>query len=728
MPAFFDDWDALLRPRRIALVGASEQSQFANMIVSNLAQLNYPGEVYFVNPRRETVFGQTCYASLSALPHPVECVVSGIPAEQVPAMVREAIGCGVRAFVVYAGGFGEAGEAGRARQEEIRRLCQDARAGMIGPNCLGLFNVKDRVGFYGDPPPPAFISGPVAIVAQSGSVGNLLMHLGREIGFTYVVTTGNEAVLTAEDLIEYYLDDPDTRVILAFLEGLREPRRFVALAQRALTMGKPIIALKIGRSDVGVRMARGHTAALAGSGRVIEAVFRQAGVVQVHDFDEMAATVELFVHSGRRPKGEHAAIVGISGGETGLIADIAESVGLALPELSPETVAAVRDAMGVPELVSVLNPFDLGLGHGKLPDRNFNGIVAIGRDPGIDIVVVNQDIYPFIDDKLMAYRRSVIDIVVRCAAALDKPVTLISPLSAGLHPELVARLHDAGVGAIQGAREGLQAIQHLGQYALRRQNARGLQRGTLEESGRSPEREPTTADPTRVRQALGERVDGQHLLGERATQRLLAAYGVSVPRVRLSHSPAEAARAAGEIGFPVVLKIESPDVIHKSDVDGVRLGLETAEQVAESYSALLASVQQHRPSARIEGVLVAEQVPNGVELIVGVQQDAQFGPVVLVGLGGVLAEVLDQVALAVPPLSAEIARQLLTSFPGHQVLAGVRGRAAADIDAAAEALVRIGQLALDGEGLFNELDINPLVVGARGQGCCAVDARLLLPD
>ncbi len=713
MPESSPHWDALLRPKRVALVGASERKRYSNLVVKNMASLGFEGEILFVNPNRDTVYGQPCYPSISALPKSVDCVIASIPAEAVPSMVAEGLQSGIRAFVVYAAGFAEASLEGKQRQEQIATMCREAGALMVGPNCLGVINPKDGVALYGAPIPPELPAGPVGVVTQSGSAGALLMNYIRGIGFSYICTTGNEAIITAEDMIDHYVDDPGTRIILTFIEGLRQPRRFVQVARRALAAGKPIVAIKIGLTDAGSRVARGHTGALTGAARVYEAIFRECGVIQVSDFDEMAAVAEAFVRTGRMPSGGRTALVGISGGEQGLMADVAASLGMCVPDFSPQTLHEIHEALHAPDLVPILNPLDVGVGFH--PD-GFDvvvekAMVAVGHDPAIDMIVFPQDAQINVSDDQMPFRHNVVDGIVRALPQIDKPVLVFSPLSVDLHPDLVAKLRPAGVPCMIGTREGLLAAKHLGWFAERRKDVPPAS---------------YTPDPARVRRSVGGVPSGQTELGERATKLLLAEYGIPVTREGLATSEAEAAQLAAEIGCPVVLKIESPEIIHKSDVGGVRLGITSPQQAAEAYTMMMAAVREHCPEAHLSGVLVAKQVASGVEMIMGVRQDPQFGPVLVVGLGGLLVEVLNQVALVVPPLTHASALHLLETFPGHRVLDAFRGREAADREAAADVLVRLGQLSLDGEGLFSELDINPLIVGPRGQGCSVVDASLIL--
>jgi acyl-CoA synthetase (NDP forming) len=336
---------------------------------------------------------------------------------------------------------------------------------------------------------------------------------------------------------------------------------------------------------------------------------------------------------------------------------------------------------------------------------------AVANDPGIGIIAMAQDAQPQVSSDLDEYRHTFVDAVVRGAAETSKPVVFFSHLSTGLQPELVAKLRSAGISAMQGTRESLLAIQHFGRYGERRQE---------------PLKQAAALNSERISRFLESSRPDTRFIGERETKLVLKEYGIPVTGEQLCQSAAEAVEVAAEIGFPVVLKVESPDILHKSDVGGVVIGLQDRDQVRGAYEQIMTSVRERQPDARIDGILVAEQAPPGVELFVGISQDPQFGPVLLVGLGGILVELLNQVTAVVPPLTEEQACELLRQMPGSALLKGYRGYPPADVTAAAQVLVRAGEVALDGEGLFRELDINPLIVGARGMGCRAVDARLIL--
>lgn len=684
-------WQSLTQPESVALVGASDRNPFAMRLVRNMAQLGFPGELLFVNPQRERVFETTCYPNVEALPSAPDCVAISVPAASVVGVVDAGLRLGVRAFVVNSNGFAEAGAEGQVLQAALEARCRQAGASLIGPNCMGLVNPRARVATFGAPLPLDLMPGPVGVVSQSGSVAAALLNAQRDVGFSIVLSTGNEAVVSAEDAIEQLLADVDTRIVVAFVETLRQPRRFIELARRARSIGRPMVVLKVGTSDRGAHAAFSHTASLAGSARVHAAAFRAAGVMQVFDLDELIETVELLAHVRHWPRGGRTALLGISGGQLALAADIASAVGVELPAL---------DGDG--------NPLDVGATfttHGPLDEIIASRVAGLANDPSVDIVAVAQDAQRSLNPEQVPLYRQVANGAARGAARVAKPVVLFTNVSAGLHDDVVDGARAAGLPLLQGARPSLQALRHLGWY------------------GSLPELAPPSyrADPSRFRRVIDQ---ARGHLGEAVATQILAAYAIPITREGVAEGPAAAVALANAIGYPVVLKLVSPDVEHKSDVDGVCLGLTSDDQVQAAYAQIVAAVARHQPSARVAGMLVSEHLEPGVELIVGVQHDPQFGPIVLVGLGGVLVEVLDQVAVGCVPLSADDARALLAAFPGAAVLRGSRGRPPADVEAAVDVLVKVSQLALDSDGVLAELDINPLIVGA--DGCKVADARLLL--
>lgn len=704
-------WDALLSPHRLALVGASERNPFAERLVRNMERIGFSGDILCVNPNRRRAFDRDCHPDLASLPEPPDCVAVSVPADGVQGVVDEGIRLGVRAFVVNSAGFADAGPAGSERQDALAASCARAGALLLGPNCMGLVSFVDRVATFGAPLPPRLPAGHVAVVSQSGSAAVALLNAARDFGFTIVASSGNEAVLTAEDLIGRSLDEGRTRVIVAFVEALRRPRAFLELARRAEGAGVPLVVLKVGTSGHGAEAALTHTGALVGDAQVIEAVFRDSGVVQVGDLDELIETVELLSRVRRRPRGPRVAIVGLSGGELAMAADVAASVGLPLARLRPETHAALRAALHHPD-APVANPVDLGLARrssSEFESACAECVTTLAADDGVDLVAVAQDAPRVLDPGQVPLFRQVVAGAASASRSVAVPVVVFTYVSAGFHDDVVRPAREAEMPVLQGARPALRAMAHLGRWAVRPRAAV------------MPE-----PDPARFRAALGDAAMGPSVLSERTAKRLLAAYGVRVTRERLARSAAEAAAIAVEIGPPVVLKVESPGVVHKRAVGGARTGVRDAEEARAAFADVVAAVRTALPGARVDGVLVAEQVPRGVELFVGAHHDDGFGPVVAIGLGGILVEAIGQLTFALPPATTAEALTLLERSPWFESLRGPTDRPTIDVGAVADAVCRIGRLAIDGAPMLTSLDVNPLVVGAPGSGCWVVDATAVI--
>jgi len=695
---------SLLNPTTVALVGASEDSRFAQGFVRNVTALGNPSEVYYVNPKRATVFGATAYPSLAALPVTVDCAVLGVPSRAVTEVVQRGAEAGVKSFVVYAAGFAEGGQMGAARQAELAELSRQAGVTLLGPQANGYVNrVRGRV-IYADPVPADMPRGPVGVIAQSGGAANAIINQSRGIGFSYVIVTGNEAVVTAEDVLQFYVDDPDTKVIVAFIESLRRGQDFIRVAQAARRVRKPIIMLKVGLTASAGRISKTHTGAVTGSARVNAAAFESLAVIQVNDFSELLETAALFSRVKRLPSSPGTGLITNSGGGASLAADVAEQVGLSLPSFAPDTIASLRRTFELSPDVPVDNPMDGGIGYASsVPyrERYSQALRAIAADPAVGIVAMLQDGRQT-PSPLHVW---MLEAATQCGAALEKPFVLFSHVNETYHPELQPMVDQSGAPALRGTRESLLAIKRLARYA---------------QDADAPEPD-YRADRARIG-AIVSGCGGPQGIGPA----LLREYGIPQAEARPAASPEDAARLAAEMGFPVVIKVLSPDILHKTDVGGVRVGLKTAAEVRETARFMLEEVARRRPAARLTGVTVSRQMPVVCELLLGMRSDPQFGPIVAVGLGGVLVEALDLVVLGLPPFTPESAAALLRRIPAHQILNGFRGQPPVDLVALAQIVVRFGELALDCAGLIEEFEINPLIAVAGEPKFVAADMRAIL--
>ena len=678
-------WNAFTNARRIALVGASDRSRFTRQLLSGNDDFGFEGEIFLVNPRRDTVQGRAAFRRVSDIPGPpVDCAILSVPNRAVLESLEEVASAGVKAVVVHSAGFAELGGDGVVAQAEIASLCRQAGIGLIGPNCIGMVSYPSRVCLSGATVPIDQSAGPVGFVTQSGAIGILAMHTGRHLRFSHVVSTGNEAVITAEDVIRWLVDDPHTQVIGAFIEQIRNPDEFVAVAGAARAAGKPIVMLKTGRSDAGGRAALSHTGALVGSAGALGAVCRRLGVIEAEDFDELFETLVLFSTVAERPRGPRTAIAGISGGEASALADTAKSVGLPLSRPLP----------AAPDGPPAQNPMDLagGLRVGATyADALDEALRALQVDDGVDQICLAQDVPSGYSDGLLAYIEPFLRAVEAENRPGRKPVVLVST-TGGIHPTIHRWAAARNLPVLEGMRPSLTALRNLGRHGA----GAGL-----------PLYLPPRANPDRGRriEELAERSSGHSLITELASM-----YGIERPAERLARSEPEAVEAATEIGFPVVVKAVSSRLLHRSDIGAVRLGIQTAAGAAEAYRAVLGAAERHVGAAAVDGVEVARQV-GGPELYVGLRSDPDFGPILAVSLGGLYVEIHPEIVeLRVPPANLDEAVQLASGLRIASTLSGFRGGRRDHTEAFARLLLSFASLAADSSGVLEAVEINPLIL------------------
>jgi len=700
----------LFRPSHVALVGATEKSGFMRQLLLGNSELRYGGRMSMVNPSRDEVFGQPCWPRLAALPDAPDAVVISVPGGHVPGIVAEGIDMGVRSFVVHAAGFAERGEEGARRQAAIHAACAKAGAVLIGPNCMGALSLVDGVALTGMPLPFDASAGPVGVVAQSGSAATALMNSGRGLRFSYVISSGNEAVTTTEEFIEFLIEDEHTRLILTFTEGFRQPRRLVEVGRKALAAGKPVIVLKTGMTARGSRIARSHSGALAGSAEAHIAAFERAGIVRVEDFDEMVETAVLLSQVPVPPARSRTAIFTNSGGETSLTADLAEATGLELAAYSERTAARLHEDFELAADVQATNPMDSGMGQGSprpFTERFRIALDLFDADPGVDVIGYGIDL-----NNRTAPAAGAVDglAVLRAAAARGSKVFLaISHVtSGGLDESVVEGLRGTGIPVLLGTRQALLAIRHLGEYGQARRSPEPLWR----------------RDPERAVAVLPGGRPGS-VQGELSLQRALDEYRIPRSEAALATSADDAVLLAARFGYPVVAKIVSPDVVHKSQAGGVRIALGDPESVRAAYATIRTAIGEAHPVAAIDGVLVARQYAAGPEFLLGARADPDFGPVVLFGHGGTRVEQTRTFATALAPLSAGQADQLCRRIIAPELMTEFGTRADEVLASVVRLVTNFAQLAADAEGLYDEIEINPLVVTAEGP--VAVDARIALP-
>ncbi|GAB2786173.1 acetate--CoA ligase family protein [Streptomyces daliensis] len=708
-PARAEAMRALFAPRSVALVGATDKSGWSRATYENLRDNGFPGPVHLVNPHTDVVHGRRAHRSLADIGEPVDMAYVMVPTNAVASVLREGAAQGIRSYVVLSSGFGETGPEGRRREEELLALAREEGLTVLGPNGNGYINAAASTTPYGLPIPGPPRGGPVGVVLQSGALASSVLAFAqsRDVGLSLLTAMGNEMMVSVTDVIEYLVDDPDTKVIALFLESVRRPDEFARVARRAAVVGKPIVALKIGSSDLASRTARAHTGALVGDDDVVDAAFRQLGVVRVRSLEDLIITAGLLARTGGIG-GPRVGVVTPSGGACELIADRAEHEGVQLPPFAPETVARLKKDL--PEFATVSNPLDV-TGY-VVVDRTLLGraLEAVAADPGIDAVLLLCDL----PQRYVAEPELVHMHFASLAQRIDEaPVPVVVSGNVLTDVTEVGRevRENTGFPSPSGGID--HAMSALG-AAVRWSSARAAAAARPERRvRRAPDTSPAD-DPVPAEQRAG-------VWTEHRAARLLDDHGIPVVPSARALTEDEAVAAAERFGYPVVLKATADGLGHKSDIGGVRLGLYAADAVRRAHREIAAELRSRAlPGA---GTLVQPQREGGVELLVGVLRDPSWGPVLDIGLGGVWVEVLGDSVLRLLPADAAEVRDALGELRGAGLLAGARGTEPADLDRLSEVIARIGDMAVSlGTGL-GELEVNPLLV--RGSRVEALDALVV---
>lgn len=685
----------LFYAQSVAVVGASSNpDSFGGQVLRNLIDFGYSGALYGVHPRYTSVAGCPCYPSLSALPERPDCVALAVSNQRLLPLLAEAAELGVPAAIVF-GDPHIGAECIPQLEDQIAEMARTHGIVICGPNAMGLFNLQHKLVISGYPVRANLPVGNVALITHSGTVFDAMTQNNRAVSFNYAISGGNEAVTTMADYLHFVLNDPSTRVVACYLETVRDPGGFVAALELAAEQQIPVVALKVGLSERGQALTQAHTGALAGEAEIYAALFRQYGVCQVRSLDEMMDTVELFSRIRRVP-GRYLSVLMESGGERSLVADLAETAGLSFASLSDNT--QTRLAASLEPGVTPDNPLDaFGTGQDVVGTYQ-ESLLALHDEPNTGILLLAMDLVP--DSSLSP---QYVEAVLKVREQLHKPFISLVNLTSGASETSINQLRRVNIPVLMGTETGLRAIRHLIGF----NDFIGQTAAPSEFLGR-PAPEVVASLRDQVQQAPGP-------LDEHASKNLLAAYGLQVTKEYLVTSVEAAVQAAENLGYPVVLKMAAPNVFHKSDVGGLHLNLADANAVRRAYLDLAG---QFGPS-----VLVQEMILGGTEMILGMKTDRQFGPILLVGLGGVFVEIYRDIQMVLPPLSRAEAERLPLRLRGRALLEGVRGRPAIDQLALTEALLRFSTFVSDFGDLLSAVDINPLTV--LPTGAVVVDALML---
>jgi acyl-CoA synthetase (NDP forming) len=681
----------LLNPASIAIVGASERAKWATQIFQNLRAFGYPGKVYPVNPRLAQVWGSTCFPDLASLPEPPQHALVIVPASAVQGVIETGIKAGLKSATIYASQIGEGEDpAIVARGVALKALIEDSGLLVCGPNCMGANALREKYFGYPNTELCELVPGSIAMVTQSGGTLQYLGQAGAQRGvkFNYMISSGNEINLDLADYVNFLVEDEHTRVISLFIEGIRRPQVFMAAAAKALAAGKPIIAIKTGKSQKSRDSARSHTGAIAGDYGAFTAMCERYGIIHCPTLDDMVEMTLAF-QNGRLPKGPRVGWVTTSGGTVDLLYDYLDEMGgTTAPDFATATKQAIRPLVS-PEL-ALKNPLDAGNPAGEAESATL--CRAIAADPNVDMLAWGST--------LPSGKRSRDPTLLRgVAESTDKPVIAFVRMNFPIDPQALAFQEQVGFPYLQGLPETVRALAALAFYGARARR--------------------------RIAPLPPPRGNAATLQGA-AFATALANAGLTPPASASAASPAEAAAVAARIGFPVALKIVSTQISHKTEVGGVRLNLKSPAEVEREANALAAAMRK-RGTVQLDGFLVQEMV-EGVEIIVGAHHDPLFGPMMVVGAGGILVELVKDVACRLLPVGPQDARSMIGELKAAQLLAGFRGRPPADVDALIAAICGLSEFYLDHRHLLSDLEVNPLIVLPQGKGVRAVDVRTAAAD
>jgi len=693
--------ESFFNPKSVAIIGASRQKgKVGYEILANLIQGGYPGKIYPVNPNAGEIEGLKCFPDLKSIGQTPDLVIVIVPARFVSEVMEECVKVRVRSVIIITAGFKEVGKEGRELEEQVLRIARRAGIRFIGPNCLGVIapSHKLNASFGGDLPTP----GAIGYISQSGALLAAILDMANAggIGFSVLVSIGNKADVDELDIIKALGVQKDTKVIAGYLESITDGDAFVREAE-AISYSKPILLMKSGATEAGARAASSHTGSLAGGEVAYESAFKRAGVIRCDSIKEQFDFAQAFANQPL-PKGPKVAVITNAGGPGIMAADAIEQEGLTFAKLDEQTQK--RLAEGLPPAANVYNPVDV-LGD-ALADRYAFALDIVLDDPNVDSAIV------LLTPQAMTQAKETAEVVVQIAAKKAKPV-LACFLGAEKVEEGVRILRRGGIPQYDSPESAVTTLKAMVDHVRWRNRPKRVVR----------------LFPVNRRkvESIVERHLRQNLLeiGEAESKEILEAYGFATPKGSIATTADQAANIAQQLGYPVVLKIWSPDILHKSDVGGVKVGLKSEQEVKDAFDLMMYRIPMKRPEAHILGVLVQEMVRSGREVILGMHRDPRFGPLMMFGMGGIMVEVLKDVSFYLAPLTAEEAKQMLVSTKTYHILQGVRGQEGVDIEAIAEGLQRLSQLVTEFPQI-REMDINPYVVGVPGTTAIAVDARISL--
>lgn len=679
------DLRKLLKPRTVAVIGASEKAGFGGDTIRNYLTFSKSlDRLYLVNPKHDQLFGRRVYHSLLDIEEDVDLVIICTPQKTVIPLLEEAAKKGCGGAVVFASGYSEIGEEGKKKQEELVQRANELGIAIMGPNCAGFSNFIDGIFAYAFLVEERDRSGNIGMISQSGQI--VLGGLDSpSMGFSYVISSGNSCNVKVEDYLDFLVDDPDTKVVAAYVEGIAKPAQLLETFRKAAQKRKPIVILKTGKSVKSQQLAASHTGSLSGSDQVLRAIFKRYGIFEAGDLEELCGMAAALSALAELPKGKNCVFMNVSGGEAGVMADLAEEYGISLADYSPETRSHLQEL--VPSYGSVNNPFDMTAEIGYNIPVMCEALRTISADPGVDAICIAYTITPEVWDETISCMVAAVSTVRREKGT--KPVFWLPFIEHTRHPESLKKLQEAGVPLLPTGKYGTAVLRKILDFAtLKFEDTQG-------------------AVPRQVHR-------GSESLSEYQSLCYLKEHGVSIPPQAVAANVTEALQEAENLGYPLSVKIHSADIQHKSDVGGVKLNICNAQELEDAYGQIMQSCKAHMPQAKLEGVLLKPMLKMGVEMIIGVKNDKDFGPMVMVGMGGVFVELFKDVQLAPAPLTQAQAERMIGNLKAYPLLKGYRGNPVCKVEALARLLVQISQMAVECKEEMKELDINPVFVTEEG--------------
>jgi acyl-CoA synthetase (NDP forming) len=696
-----------LRPRSIAIVGASQkQGAIGNTTVKNLAELGYKGKVYCVNPRYEEIEGFPCFPSVLDIPEPVDVAVIAVPGNAVENAIRDCAEKKVSFALIFSAGFAEMGEEGLKKQNEILALCKESGIRVIGPNTMGTYNIKDKIGLTFSPASATkWLVGNVGLISQSGATGGTVLNIAseEEIGFNYVYTLGNQIDLTTIDLIDSMVEDEETEIIAAYMEAVPDGNQLKEVAAKALKKHKPLIVYKSGRSEAGQKAALSHTASLTGSNEAFKLVANRYGITYVDDIEAMVDAMKAF-RSGKRIKGKRVATLVISGAVGIMVADKLSDINHKMAVLTEETKCRLKEV--VPAYLSVENPVDIAATIQMNPLIYKHCIETLAEAKEVDALIVHLPLGTTMGG--LKFAGDIIDV----AKETEKPIIVVNTGTEEMMGGVRKFLTQNNVSAYNNVKSAVNALEYLSNYEK------------MYQTNMKSSEDFSTIIPANHLQPTNEAT-----VTEPEVKRLLSELGIPVPRGGVGKNQEELLQIAATLNYPLAAKIVSLDITHKSDVGGVVLPIKNQVELREAYETITKNVKQNAPDAKNDGILIEELVQERfLETIVGITRDPVFGPIIMCGLGGIYVEVMKDVSQRLAPITEKEALEMIQQLKSYPLFTGIRKGAKYDVEAFAKILSEISKLSISLGDSWSEIEINPLIVLEEGKGVMALDGLITLKD